>query len=393
MTELQSHAEPLLRGVKVVDLSRVLAGPYATMVLSQLGAEVIKVEMPETGDDSRAFGPFVNGKSLYFSSINANKKSIALNLKVPEDRAIFESLLKEADVLVENYRPGTMEKLGYGWETLHSRFPRLIYGAASGFGDTGPYSRRGAYDMVVQGMGGIMSMTGCPDSPPTRVGVSIGDITAGLYLVIGLNAALYQRQLTGIGHKIDVAMLDCQVSILENAITAYCATGHVAGKLGSCHPSIAPFAAFKSQDSHIIIAAGNDHLFQEMCRAIGRPDLLSDPRFKTNGQRFENNAALTEEMEKTLRTRTTAEWLEVLDAAGVPSGPINTVAEMVRNPQVLARNMLVRVADPEAGEITVTGNPVKVDGVPDPETYRPAPLLDADRDAILASLASRVTGR
>ena len=210
---MQDTSTPPLQGLTILDLSRVLAGPYCTMILAQQGARVIKVEIPETGDDSRAFGPFVNGKSLYFSAINYDKKSIALNLKQPADREIFEKLLGIADVLVENYRPGTMEKLGYGWDTLHANYPNLIYGAASGFGDFGPYSRQAAYDMVVQGMGGVMSMTGQPGAPPTRVGVSIGDMTAALYLSIGILGAIYKRSQGGGAMKVDIAMLDCQLSL------------------------------------------------------------------------------------------------------------------------------------------------------------------------------------
>jgi CoA:oxalate CoA-transferase len=213
------------------------------MVLLDLGARVIKVEVPGTGDDARYYGPFLNGKSAYFMSLNRGKESIALDLKAPADREIFEELLETADVLVENYRPGTLEKLGYGWDALHARFPRLIYAAASGFGHTGPYSKRAAYDMVVQGMGGIMSVTGHPGGPPTRVGTSVGDITAGLFTAVGVNAALYHRERTGEGVKIDVAMLDCQIAILENAIARYAATGEVPGPIGNRHPSITPFGA------------------------------------------------------------------------------------------------------------------------------------------------------
>ena len=220
-----------LNGITVLDLTRVLAGPYCTMVLADLGARVIKVEQPGTGDDSRAFGPFMKGQSAYFGSLNRGKESIALNLKDDGDKAIFGKLLTLSDVLVENYRPGTMEKLGLGWDRLHADYPRLIYAAASGFGHTGPYSKRAAYDMVVQAMGGIMSVTGHPGQPPVRVGTSIGDITAGLFTAVGVNAALYHRALTGEAIKVDVGMLDCQVAILENAIARYAATGEVAGPL------------------------------------------------------------------------------------------------------------------------------------------------------------------
>ena len=374
----------LLAGITVIDLSRVLAGPYSTMTLANLGARVIKVEIPGTGDDSRAFGPFHNGKSLYFASINCNKESIALNLKNPDDRVIFEKLLEKADVLVENYRPGTMEKLGYGWETLHAKYPQLIYGAASGFGDSGPYSKRAAYDMVVQGMGGVLSMTGYPNQPPARVGISIGDITAGLYLTIGLNAALYKRTITKVGTKIDIAMLDCQVSILEDSIPAYDKTGNIPGPLGTRHPSIAPFQSFNAKDASIIIAAGNDHLFELMAGALSRPDLITDARFKTNELRHENIDALQKEMETTLSTKPVEDWLVLLNNAGVPCGPINDIPHVIADPQVAARNMVIEVNDPVIGKVKTAGNPVKVVGAPDEITMRPSPELDADRAAILA---------
>ena len=375
---------PLLSGVTVVDLSRVLAGPFTTMTLANLGARIIKVEIPGTGDDSRAFGPFAAGKSLYFSAINCNKESIALNLRDPADKAIFEKLLEKADVLVENYRPGTMEKLGYGWDVLHERYRHLIYGAASGFGDSGPYSRRAAYDMVVQGMGGIISLTGYPGGEPTRVGISIGDITAGLYLAIGLNAALFRRAATGVGTKIDIAMLDCQVAIMEDAVTVCDKTGEVPGPLGSRHPSIAPFQAFKAADGYVIIAAGNDHLFGLAAEALDEPGLLTDPRFATNDLRHLNIDALEAEMERVLATKTVAACLAALNDKGVPCGPINDIAHMMADPQVAARDMIRSVDDPVAGRLKVAGNPIKVVGMPEPASVRPPPALDADRAAILA---------
>ena len=370
----------------VLDLTRVLAGPYCTMVLADLGARVIKIEPPGVGDDSRHIGPFLKGKSAYFMSINRGKESIALDLKGPADRAIFERLLGVADVLVENYRGGTMEKLGYGWDDLHPRFPRLIYAAASGFGHTGPYRTRAAYDMVVQGMGGIMSLTGHPGSPPTRVGTSVGDITAGLFTAIGINAALVERARTGTGRKVDVAMLDCQVAILENAIARYVSTGQVPGPLGARHPSITPFEAFRTADGWMIIAAGNDGLFRKLADALGRPDLASDPLFASNELRTRNAAALKTEIEQALASAGTAHWLEVVDAAGVPCGPINDVAQALADPQVATRNMVVTADDPEIGPLRMAGNPIKLSGVTDPPTRRPAPALDADRAAILAEL-------
>lgn len=376
----------LLDGVTIIDLTHVLAGPYATMIMSNLGARVIKVEPPHGGDDARAFGPFHKDVSLYFASINAGKQSIALDLTDAEDRKIFEALLERADIVTENYRPGTMEKLGYGWEDLHRRFPRLIYGAASGFGHSGPYMHRAAYDMVVQGMGGIMSMTGQPQSPPTRVGISVGDITAGLYLAVGLASALHRRNTSGQGCKVDIGMLDCQIAILEGAITDFCATGEVAHPLGARHPSIAPFEVFQTRDRPIVIAAGNDHLFGLLCDALDRQAMKADPRYLTNAGRFDHVDALKADIDAALAARPAAAWLEILDKAGVPSGPLNTVREAVADPQVTARNMIVDVHDPVAGHLRIAGNPIKVSDIADPTTQPPAPQLDQHRAEILAML-------
>ncbi len=375
-----------LSGVTIVDLTRVLAGPYCTMVLYDLGATVIKVEAPGTGDDARHIGPFIKGTSAYFSSLNRGKQSIALNLKDADDKQVFEKLLERADVLVENYRPGTMEKLGYGFETLHAKYPKLIYAAASGFGQTGPYRARAAYDMVVQGMGGIMSVTGHDGAPPTRVGTSIGDITAGLFTAIGINAALYHRTQTGEGTMIDVAMLDCQVAILENAIARYFASGKPPGPLGARHPSITPFAAYATADGHVIIAAGNDKLFADLAQAIERPELLDDPRFASNDERCQNVDALAEQLETTLKAKPTADWLAILDRAGIPCGPINNVEQALNDEQVRARNMVVTAEDATAGSISMAGNPIKMSAFADPATRGAVPALDGDRAAILKAL-------
>src|SRR5579864_2325732 len=304
-----------LSGITVIDLSRILAGPYCTFLMTELGARVIKVEPPGKGDDAREYGPFVKGKSTYFSSINRGKESIALDLKGAGDKRVFEALLAKADVLVENFRPGTMEKLGYGWETLHARHPRLIYAAASGFGHTGPYSREPAYDMVVQGIGGIMSITGHPGQPPVRIGMSIGDIGAGLYTTVAIQAALLHRERTGAASKVDIGMFDCQLALMENAIMRYTVTGEISGPLGARHPSITPFEAFETADGHIIIAAGNDALYRKLCDVLGRSDLAEDPNYRTNDSRNRNQPKIKAAIEAVLKTRPTAHWIEMIGRA------------------------------------------------------------------------------
>ncbi len=374
-----------LGGLLVVDLTRVLAGPYATMLLADLGARVIKVEAPGTGDDSRAIGPFAApGDSAYFTSVNRGKESVALDLKCKRDRSLFEALLARADVLVENFRPGAMERLGYGYDALHARFPKLIYAAASGFGHTGPERTRPAYDLIVQAMGGIMSITGHPGAGPTRVGTSLGDITAGLFTVIGIEAALIDRARTGRGQKVDVAMLDCQIAILENAIARLQVTGTSPGPLGSRHPSITPFQAFRCEDRPIVIAAGNDALWEACCQALGLAALSTDPRFATNESRTVHAEALALAFESRLIKAPALHWLGLLGEAGVPAGPLNTVGEALAMPQVAARNMLVETKTPEGRPLKVAGNPVKLSAHADPGLRTPAPRLDADRAAIEA---------
>ncbi|HEX2384771.1 MAG TPA: CoA transferase [Acidimicrobiales bacterium] len=373
-----TNANGPLAGIKVVDLTRVLAGPYCTMVLGDLGADVVKVERPRGGDDSRHIGPFINGISAYFASLNRGKKSVALDLKEQPDRERFEAMLVDADVLVENFRPGTMEKLGYGWEGLHPRFPRLVYAAVSGFGHTGPLAKRPAYDMVVQAMGGVMSITGQPDGPPTRVGTSIGDVTAGLFTAIGICSALFERERTGEAAKIDVAMLDCQVAILENAIARYAATGEVPGPIGARHPSITPFAAFEARDGWFVIAAGNDMLFRRLCAVIDCPDVADDPRFATNALRTDHHAELQVELERALHAHTVDEWLARLEAADLPCGPINDVAAVLAHPQIRARNMVVTVEDDRLAGLEVAGNPIKNSLHPDALSRGRVPDLGQD---------------
>ena len=382
----QNGTKGPLSGIVVVDLSRILAGPYCTLLMAEMGARVIKVEPPKGGDDARAYGPFINGKSTYFASVNRGKESIAIDLKNDADRATFEKLLAKADVVVENFRPGTMEKLGYGWDALHAKYPKLIYAAASGFGHSGPNSKDPAYDMVMQGMGGIMSITGNEGQPPSRVGMSIGDIGAGLYTAVAVNAALVHRLKTGESTKVDIGMFDCQLALLENAIMRYTVEGEIPGPLGARHPTITPFQAFKTSDGAIIIAAGNDGLFVKTCEALGRPDMAANADYKTNALRQKHHGRLEQEMEDVLKANTTAHWIAVVGKAGVPCGPINNIAQALAHPQVAARNMVVEVPDGSGGMLKLAGNPLKMSAFTDPPTRPPAPDLDSDRDAILSYL-------
>lgn len=375
-----------LAGLVVLDMTHVLAGPFCATILSDLGARVIKVERPVTGDDTRAFPPFVQGESAYFAALNAGKQSIALDLRAGGDRAIFDRLLARADVLLENYRPGVMERLGYGYEVLHARHPRLIYGAVSGFGHTGPDSQKPAYDMVVQARGGVMSITGEEGGPPVRVGASIGDIVAGMYLAQGVLAALFARERTGEGAKVDIGMLDAQIAIQEHSLALTTATGHAPGPTGARHPTITPFSTFRAADGFFVIAAGNDALFAKLCEALALP-LADDARFATNAARCENVHLLKRLIEAVTLGQTADHWVAVLEAAGVPTGRVQDMAQALRDPQVLARNMVLPVT-PRAGgpAFSAAGNPIKMTGLPEPAARAPAPLLDGDRAAILAWL-------
>ena len=372
-----------LKNLLVVDLTRVLVGPYCTMILSDLGARVIKVEAPEIGDDSRKFGPFVKDYSAYFMSLNRGKESIALNLKNEDDKKIFDKILAKADILVENFKPGTLEKWGYGWKDVGKKYPKLIYASASGFGQTGPLKELPAYDMVVQGMGGLMSVTGHPNSEPTRVGTSIGDITAGLFTAIGINAALYDRQKTGKGMFIDVSMLDCQIAILENAIARYLSKNEIPKPMGSRHPSLAPFEAFKTKDSYIIIAAGNDKLFNNLCEALNLNEITKDEKFKSNSLRCENMDELKKIFEEKLKSKNTSDWITIFEKLKIPCGPIFNIKEAVENPQIKERNMIVKAYHDIIGEFKLSGNPIKMSNYKDEKTRGKIPNLDEHREKIL----------
>lgn len=374
-------AKPL-EGVVVLDLSRVLAAPYTGMILADMGADVIKIERPGKGDDSRAYGPFKNGESVYYMSLNRGKRSMTLNMKSEEGKQILKDLVKEADVLVENFRGGTMDKLGLGYDVLKEINPRLIYSACTGFGMTGPYKFDPAYDVIVQGMGGIMSITGQEGGEPTKVGASIGDITAGIFSAVGIMMALYAREKTGKGQLVDVSMLDCQVAILENAIARYMNAGVSPKPIGNRHASITPFQSLKTSDGYVIIAVGNDTLWQKFCGLIDRPDLVADPRFTTNPLRTENVKVLGEELTKTFVTKTMDEWLHILKEGGIPVGPINDVERVIKDPAVIARDMIVTTHHPVAGDVEMAGVPIKLSDTPG-SVDGPAPTLGQHTREIL----------
>ena len=373
-----------LKGLKVLDLSRVLAGPYCTMMLADFGADVIKIE-PPVGDDSRAFCPFVGKESAYFMSLNRNKRSMVLDFKNQKHIDVFKEMVAKADVVVENYRPGTMEKFGLSYDVLKEINPALIYAACSGFGRTGPYALKPAYDIIVQAMGGIMSITGEGKDSPTRVGASVGDVIAGMFTAYGVMMALYHREKTGKGQLVDVAMLDCQVAVLENAIARYVTSGEVPVPLGNRHPSITPFSAFTAKDGQVIVGAGNDRLWTKLCNVLNMPELLSDERFKNNGERTKHFHELHAIMNSVLVNKTIDEWIVVLEEAGIPCAPINNIERILKDPQVKARDMIVEVEHPIAGHLKMPGVPVKLSETPG-AIHTHAPLLGHDVNAILQEL-------
>lgn len=374
-----------LKGLKMLDLSRVLAGPYCSMILTDLGVETIKIEIPETGDDSRSFPPFVDGESAYFMSLNRNKKSMTLNLKTEEGKRIFLKLAEAADIVLENFRPGTMDSLGLGYDQLSKVNQGIIYAACSGYGKTGPYSRRPAYDLIVQAMGGMMSITGPDKDHPTRVGSSMGDIIAGMYTAIGVLAAVQHRNRTGEGQMVDVAMLDCQISVLENAIARYAVTGVNPEPIGNRHPAIAPFGEFMTQDSRLVICAGNDRLFVKLCELLGLEELITDERFSTNGARTANVEQLTEILNMRLSCDTSESWNTKLNEAGIPCGPIHTIGEALSDPQVVSRDMVQEVTNSRGISLTMPGIPVKFSKTPG-SIDAGAPLLGEHTDEILKTM-------
>ena len=389
-----------LSHIRVLDLSRVLAGPWASQNMADLGAEVIKLERPESGDDSRAFGPpwVKDGAgrdtkdSAYYTSANRGKKSVTLNIALPEGQAIARELAKSSDVLIENYKYGDLARYGLGYEQLHELNPRLIYCSVTGFGQTGPYRERPGYDFMIQGMGGMMSVTGEPDDAPgggpQRAGVPIADIITGMYASIAICAALAHRERSGKGQHLDLALLDSQIALLAYQNSNYFATGVPPKRIGNLHPNIVPYQPFRAADGDVILACGNDNLYRKFCEAAGCPELASDPRFATNGKRVENRAQLTRLLAAVFRKRTKREWLELLEAAGVPNGPINDVAQVFEEPQVKARGVRIALKHGAGAKLPLVASPMRFSATP-LEYRRAPPLLGEHTEEVLRGLLGK----
>jgi crotonobetainyl-CoA:carnitine CoA-transferase CaiB-like acyl-CoA transferase len=371
---------------RVADLTRVLAGPYCTMQLADLGAEVIKLEAPGRGDDTRAWGPpFVEGESAYFLSINRSKKSLTLDLKHPRGKEVLWRLLERCDVLVENFRPGALERLGFGYQSVAARLPELVYCSISGFGHSGPDSSLPGYDVLIQGEAGLMSVTGAEDGPPLKVGASISDITAGMAAVQGILAALLQRERDGRGQHVDIAMLDTSAALLTYQAGIQFATGRPPRRRGNAHPTIVPYSTYPCADGTLILAAGNDALFAGLCQVLERPELARDPRFSTAEARVRQRQELDALLERLLAARPRDEWLRLLRQQGVPCGAVRDVGEVCSSPQLSARGMLPRVVHPTAGELGQVGSPLKLSGAP-PAPPDPPPLLGQHTEQLLCEL-------
>jgi len=378
-----SDLELPLADVRVLDLTRVLAGPFCTMLLADLGADVVKIERPDGGDDARQFGPFLpSGESAYFAGINRGKRSITLDLKQDADRATFLKLVERADVVVENFRPGTMEHFGLASERLREVNPRLVYTSVSGFGRTGPYRRRPAYDVIVQALGGMMSITGHEADHPARVGSSISDILAGIYSALAITASLARLERTKRGADLDMAMLDCTVAVLENAVVRYAVTGDVPKPLGTRHPSIAPFQAFRAADGLLVLAAGNDHLWRTLCNVLEVPHLADDPLLTTNPLRTQNQPYMQGAVTAALGKRTVAEWLKLFEATGIPAAPIQNIAQVMDDPQLKARDMWNEMHDRDGRALTTPGTPFVFDGQK-PPLGKTWPRLGEHQDEVL----------
>jgi formyl-CoA transferase len=376
----------VLEDVLVVDLTRVLAGPYCSMILADMGANVIKIEVPGKGDDTRTYVPSYNGESAYFINLNRNKRSLTLNLKSEKGKKILIELVKKADILLENFRPGTMERLGIGYEDLKLHNPELVYGCISGFGHTGPYKDRAGYDIIAQAMGGLMSTSGWPDSGPTRTGTAIGDVLAGLSCAIGVLASYNRKLKTGLGQKVDVALVDSVVSSLEIINQIYLAEGRIPQRIGNRYEAVYPYDSFKAKDGEIVIGGGNDKLFRLLANLMGKPELAEDERFCSNPMRVKNHALLKPLIEDWLKDYTIDESVEKILSVGVPAAPINTIDRVVNDPHIAdAREMFIEIEHPKAGKIKICGNHIKFSDTP-VMFERPAPLLGQHNQEILKEL-------
>jgi crotonobetainyl-CoA:carnitine CoA-transferase CaiB-like acyl-CoA transferase len=374
-----------LRGIRVLDLTRVLAGPYCTMFLGDLGAEVVKVEQPGVGDDTRGWGPpFAGGESAYFLCTNRNKKSLTVDFKSADGIALVRQLAERADVLIENFRPGAMERLGLGEKLLREKNPRLVYASLSGFGADGPMADIPGYDLIVQAWGGLMSVTGSAESGPLKVGVAIIDLVAGLMLGKAIVAALYAREKIGVGQKLDTSLLEAEVAALINAGSNYLIGGQVPGRWGNAHPTIVPYQSFQTVDSFLVLGAASEAIWQRLCPALSRAELADDPRFARNADRVENRTELIAMLSEIFLTRTTNDWIAALTAAEVPCAPVQTIDQVFAAPQVLHRNMLVEVDHPTAGKVKLAGIPVKFSASP-ASVRLPPPLLGEHCAEVLSS--------
>ncbi len=372
-----------LTGFTVLDLTRVLSGPYCTMVLADLGARVIKVEHPGKGDDTRHWGPpFVGVESAYFLSINRNKESVTLDFKPAGGRDVLGRLIAHADVLVENFRPGTLARAGFGWEAMRARFPRLVYASISGYGQTGPRTDEAGYDAVMQAEGGLMSVTGDADRPGYRLGVAITDMVAGLYCAQGITAALLARERSGTGQRVDIGMLDTTAALLTYQAANWFTTGETPLRKGNRHATIAPYETFTTVDGEIVVAVGNDDIWRRFCPAIGVPEMANDPRFTTNRDRIANYDAMRPPIDRAFRTATNAAWVTRLNAAAVPNGEVRDIGQMLNDPQLAARGMIATLMHPTAGATRVIGAPIKLSDTPASVRTAP-PTLGQHTDAVL----------
>lgn len=383
----QNKPEPLLKDVVIIDLTRVLAGPYCTQMLGDLGAEVIKVEMPGQGDDTRQWGPpfTESGESAYFLSANRNKRSLTLNLKSEQAIEILKGLIARADVLVDNFRTGTLERFGLDDDTLQQIRPGLIYATITGYGYTGPYADRPGYDFMVQAMGGLMSVTGPEDGEPIRVGIAIADLATGIFTVSAILAALYGRERTGQGQRIDMSLIDSQVAMMSYVASNYLVSGELPGRLGNGHPNIVPYQSFKAKDQHFAFAAGNDRQWNKFCEALGKTEWMEDERFSTNRARVQNRAQVVSELKEVFATRTAREWMDLCEQIGIPTAPINDMAQVFEDPQVQDREMLLDVPHAGGGSVPLVASPLKIPTAPVEVRY-PPPLLGQHTDEILTSM-------